>query len=265
MAIALHLVSVGVKPGDIASRPVTAMLTAVSPVQTGLNGVVAGGSGFVRNYFDLVDVRRQNQLLKEELSRMRSEQSRVVELETENRHLTQLLDLTDVLGLSAVGARVIGADANGVAKTLIVGQGSANGILPGMAVISIEGVVGKIIATSPHASRVLLIDDHNSALDAFDQRSRTRGIVAGVVDDGVTMKYVERSQDVRPGDTVVTSGLDGIFPRGLLIGTVKSVKGQGPGLFLNVAIAPAVEFRDLEQVLVITQMAPELNTSRAER
>lgn len=259
MVIALHLVSVGVKPGDMAARPIVAMLTAVGPVQLGVSRVVGGGSGFVRNYFDLVDVRRQNQLLKEELSRMRSEQSRVVELETENRHLTELLELKDVLGVDAVGARVIGADANGLARTLIVGQGSANGIAPGMAVISIQGVVGKIIATSPHASRVLLLDDHNSALDAFDQRSRTRGIIAGVVDDGVTMKYVERSQDVRPGDIVVTSGLDGIFPRGLLIGSVRTVKGQGPGLFLNVGIAPAVDFRELEQVLVITQTPPQLN------
>ena len=88
-----------------------------------------------------------------------------------------------------------------------------------MAVLSFQGVVGKVIAVSPNAARVLLIDDHNSALDSFDQRTRARGIVAGVVDDGITMKYVERSQDVRPGDVIVTSGLDGIFPRGLLIGT----------------------------------------------
>jgi rod shape-determining protein MreC len=113
-----------------------------------------------------------------------------------------------------------------------------------------------VIAISPHASRVLLLDDHNSALDGFDERSRARGIVAGMVDDGVILKYVDRSQDVRPGDTIITSGLDGIFPRGLLVGTVKAVHREGPGMFLTVSISPAVEFRSLEQVLVVTEPPP---------
>ena len=106
---------------------------------------------------------------------------------------------------------------------------------------------------------MLLIDDHNSALDGFDQRTRARGIVAGLVDDGLIMKYADRSQDVRAGDTVVTSGLDGIFPRGLLVGTIQSVRREGPGLFLSVRITPAVDFRELEQVLILTQPPPHLD------
>jgi rod shape-determining protein MreC len=128
-----------------------------------------------------------------------------------------------------------------------------------MAVLANQGVVGKIIAISPHASRVLLIDDHNSALDGFDQRSRARGIVAGLVDDGLILKYADRSQDIRVGDSIVTSGLDGIFPRGLLVGTIKSVHRGGPGLFLGVRIEPAVDFRELEQVLIVTQPPPHLD------
>ena len=103
-----------------------------------------------------------------------------------------------------------------------------------MAVISTDGVVGKLITVSPNASRVLLINDHNSGLDAFDQRSRARGIVAGVMDDGLTMKYVDRTGDVKPGDAVITSGMDGIFPGGLLVGQVARVSQEGPGLFLNI-------------------------------
>jgi len=106
---------------------------------------------------------------------------------------------------------------------------------------------------------VLLIDDHNSALDGFDQRSRARGIVAGMVDDGLILKYADRSQDIRSGDTIVTSGLDGIFPRGLLVGTIQSVHREGPGLFLAVRITPAVDFRELEQVLIVTQPPPHLD------
>ena len=254
MILSLHLISSGVKPGGIASRPATAILTALSPLQDAIDRTAHGGSRIVRDYVELLNVRKENEQLKAELARMKTDQSRLVELETENRHLSELLDLRDVLGGNSIAANVIGSDANGLARTVVISQGALSGLRPGMAVLSIQGVVGKVIAISPNAARVLLIDDHNSALDSFDQRTRTRGIVAGVVDDGITMKYVERSQDVRPGDVVVTSGLDGIFPRGLLIGSIKAVSGEGPGMFLNVTIAPAVDFRGLEQVLVVTQM-----------
>jgi rod shape-determining protein MreC len=254
MILSLHLISSGVKPTDIASRPASVVLTALSPVQDAVNQLAHSSTGFARDYFDLVNVRRENDRLKAELAELKTHQSQIVELETENKHLSELLDLRDVLGGNSIAANVIGSDANGLARTLVISQGTSSGLRPGMAVLAMQGVVGKVIAVSPHAARVLIIDDHNSALDSFDQRTRTRGIVAGVVDDGITMKYVERSQDVRPGDVIITSGHDGIFPRGLLIGTIKGVSGEGPGMFLNVTIAPAVDFRGLEQVLVITQM-----------
>ncbi len=158
----------------------------------------------------------------------------------------------------AVAANIIGSDAIGVSRTLIISEGSRNGFRRDMAVVSNDGVVGKLIAIAPDVSRVLLIDDHNSALDAVDQRSRARGIVAGVIDDGLIMKYVDRSEDIKAGDSIVTSGMDGIFPRGLLIGQVTSISQDGPGLFLNIAVQPAVDFRKLEQLLVLTEKPPEL-------
>jgi rod shape-determining protein MreC len=254
LILSLHLISSGVKPGNLASRPASLVLTAISPLQEAISQLTRGGTGFVRDYFDLVGVRQENERLKAELAELKTNQSRLAELSTENRHLSELLDVRDVLGGNSIAANVIGSDANGLARTLVISQGASSGLRPGMAVLSFQGVVGKVIAVSPHAARVLIIDDHNSALDSFDQRSRARGIVAGVVDDGITMKYVERSQDVRAGDVIVTSGLDGIFPRGLLVGTIKSVSGEGPGMFLSVAISPAVDFRGLEQVLVVTEM-----------
>ena len=122
---------------------------------------------------------------------------------------------------------VIGSDASGVSRTLILASGTDEGLRPGMAVIANQGVVGKIIAISPHASRVLLINDHNSALDGFDQRTRARGIVAGLVDDGVILKYADRWQDVRVGDTIVTSGLDGIFRAACWSGRSKACIAKG--------------------------------------
>jgi rod shape-determining protein MreC len=259
LILSLHLVSTGVRPGDLAARPESAFLEIIRPIDATFTRFTSGISSIVTDYVDLVHVRAENAHLRIELARVTSDRARLAELEAENRHLGELLDLKDVLGLKSVAANVIGSDATGLSHTLILASGESDGLLPGMAVLSNQGVVGKIIAVSPHASRVLLIDDHNSALDGFDQRSRARGIVAGMVDDGMILKYSDRSQDIRDGDTVVTSGLDGIFPRGLLVGTIKSVRREGPGLFLKVSIAPAVEFKGLEQVLIVTQPPPHID------
>ncbi len=258
IVLSLYLMTAGVRQGDRVGAPARGMLEVLRPVQSGTANFGAGLRSIYHDYLNLVHVREENERLIAELARVKAEQARMAELEAENRHLTELLELRDALGADAIAANVIGSDAIGISHTLILGQGSASGLRPGMAVLSNQGVVGRIIETSPHAARVLLIDDHNSALDGFDQRSRARGIVAGLVDDGVIMKYVDRSQDIKAHDTIVTSGLDGIFPRGLLVGTVSGVHREGPGLFLAVQLSPAVRFRELEQVLVVRQQKPPL-------
>ncbi len=263
LILSLHLISTGVHPGDLAARPQSAFLAVISPVTGAFTHLSDGASSIGRDYLDLVHVRDENAHLRNELARVKSDQARLAELEVENQHLSELLALKDALGTNAVAANVIGSDANGISRTLVLSSGSDNGLTPGMAVLANQGVVGKIIAVSPNASRVLLVNDHNSALDGFDQRSRARGIVAGQVDDGVMLKYADRSQDLRIGDTIVTSGLDGIFPRGLLVGTIQSVHREGPGLFLGVKITPAVDFRELEQVLILTQPPPHLDDQAA--
>ena len=262
IVLSLYLMTAGVRQGDRVGAPARGMLEVLRPVEAGTANFGAGLRSIYHDYLNLVHVRQENERLIAELARVKAEQARMAELEAENRHLTELLELRDVLGADAIAATVIGSDATGISHTLILGQGSASGLRPGMAVLSNEGVVGRIVETSPHASRVLLIDDHNSALDGFDQRSRARGIVAGMVDDGIIMKYVDRSQDIKTHDTIVTSGLDGIFPRGLLVGTVNGVHREGPGLFLAVQLAPAVSFRELEQVLVVRQQTPPLTADQ---
>jgi rod shape-determining protein MreC len=259
LILSLHLISTGVHPGDLAAAPQSAVLELIRPVDAAFTRLGEGASSIVADYVDLLHVRDENARLRDELTRVKSDQAHMAELEVENQHLGELLELKNALGASAVAAIVIGSDAAGISRTLILGSGTDEGLRPGMAVIANQGVVGKIITVSPHASRVLLIDDHNSALDGFDQRTRARGIVAGLVDDGLILKYADRSQDVRVGDTIVTSGLDGIFPRGLLVGTIQSVHREGPGLFLGVRITPAVDYRELEQVLILTQPPPHLD------
>lgn len=255
LLLALHLLSTGVRPDARANKPSLVLMEALKPLLTVESQMADEGSDFLHNYFDLVGVRQENLRLKQQLAQLEGQQRRMAELEAENRHLADLLELRDVLGASAVAANVIGSDATGLSRTLMLSAGDRQGVQRGMAVISIDGVVGKLIAVSHDAARVLLISDHNSALDAFDQRSRARGIVAGVVEDGLTMKYVDRSEDIKPGDMIVTSGMDGIFTRGLLVGTVARVSQEGPGLFLNIEVKAAVDFRELEQVMILTTRA----------
>jgi rod shape-determining protein MreC len=255
LLFALHLVSTGVRPDSRANGPSLMLMEALKPLLVIESQLADDASDFLHNYFDLVGVRQENLRLRQQIARLESQQRRMVELEAENRHLADLLELRDALGSAAIAANVIGGDATGLARTLILSEGDREGLRRGMAVISTDGVVGKLIAVSHSASRVLLVSDHNSALDAFDQRSRARGIIAGVVEDGLTMKYVDRSEDIKPGDMILTSGMDGIFPRGLLVGIVGRVSQEGPGLFLNVEVKAAANFRQLEQVMILTTRA----------
>jgi rod shape-determining protein MreC len=258
LLLAAHMLSTGVKQGDTLARPEGLISEALRPFQAASARMGQSAGDLFHHYFMLSSVARENQRLSEEVEQLNQRQARMVELELENRRLSELLDLKEALDLKVTAADVIGSDATGMARTLILSQGSGNGLAGGMGVIATGGVVGKLISTSPNASRVMLLNDHNCAIDAFVQRSRSRGIVSGVADDGVIMKYVERTEDIKVGDAVVTSGLDGVFPRGLLIGSVSAIERKGPGLFLNISIEPAANLRKLEQVLVIMQTPPHL-------
>jgi rod shape-determining protein MreC len=258
LLLAAHMLSSGVKQGDTLARPEGLVSEVMRPFQAASARMVESAGDIFRHYFELAHVAQENERLKEEIALLNQRQASMVEFELENRRLAELLDLKEAIDLKMVAADVIGSDATGMARTLILSQGSTSGLQPGMGVITAGGVVGKLVTASRNASRVMLLNDHNCAVDAFVQRSRARGIVAGWADDGVIMKYVERTQDIKTGDAVVTSGLDGVFPRGLLIGTVAAIERKGPGLFLNVSIRPAADLRNLEQVLVIVQAPPKL-------
>src|SRR5580704_15546450 len=236
LLLAAHMLSSGVKQGDALARPEGIVSEAMRPFQVASSRMGHSAGDIFHQYFMLGSVARENQHLQDEVAQLNQRQSRMVELELENHRLAELLDLKEAMDLKMVAADVIGSDATGMARTLILGQGSTAGLAPGMGVIATGGVVGKLIASSRSASRVMLLNDHTCAIDAFVQRSRVRGIVSGVADDGVIIKYVERTADIKVGDAVVTSGLDGVFPRGLLIGSVSAIQRKGPGLFLNVSI-----------------------------
>jgi rod shape-determining protein MreC len=209
--------------------------------------------GLWRRYFLLVHAARQNQELKKEVAALRQERVHLREMARANQRLRDLLGLKERLNYPLVAAEVVGSDPTFHFRTAIVNKGSLRGVTTQMPVIHPQGVVGKIIWVSPHYAKVLLLTDPNSGVDVIIQRSRARGVVEGAGKDTLRLKYVQHNYDVAPGDPVITSGAGGVFPRGLLVGTVQTVKQESKGVFQTVEVNPAVDFERLEEVLIVLQ------------
>jgi rod shape-determining protein MreC len=199
---------------------------------------------------DLWRAREEAEVLRGRVIELERDTARLAEVELENARLRALLALRETLKGELLTARVIGHDAAGLSRTITIDQGSAAGVARGAAILAQGGLVGQVFLVSSHAARVLLITDHNSGVDAVVQRTRGRGIVEGAVDGRCGLKFVKRTEDLQVGDLVLSSGLDGIFPRGLPVGRIVAVDKQGQGLFQYAQVEPAVDVDELEEVLV---------------
>lgn len=204
-----------------------------------------------RSYVALWDVREENEALRRRVAELERERVAFSEIAETDRRLSELLKFRVNLVGEAQAALIIARDPFPAFGTVVISKGSEDGVRKGMAVVSAQGVVGRILATAAHASRVLLLTDHNSGVDALVQRTRARGIVEGTVDGRCLMKYIKREEDVEVGDRVVTSGLDGVFPKGLLVGEIVRVTRGTRGLLQIAEVRPAAPLDDLEEVLVV--------------
>ena len=236
-------------------------LEILSPLQRVTTFGVEGVSDLWDQYANLIGVEDENRQLRERLRQLEAERHRTTEIELQNQRFQELLKFRSEVPGEIVTARVTGQDASGWFQTFTLDRGERDGVKPGMPVVCADGVVGRIAQSSPHASRVLLISDHNSGVDALVQRTRARGIVEGALNGVCTMKYIKRSDDIDVGDVIVTSGLDGIFPKGILIGRAIAVARRDYGLFQVADVVPAVDFQRLEEVMVLTS---PVDVARAE-
>lgn len=228
-------------------------LELVGPLQQMVTRAGNAVDGLWRRYFLLVHAARQNEELKKEAAALRQQMSHLKETARANQRLRDLLGLKERLAYPVVAAEVVGSDPTFHFRTAIVNKGSAHGVKTQMPVIHPQGVVGKVIWVSPHYAKVLLLTDPNSGVDVIIQRSRARGVLEGAGKNALRLKYVQHNYDVAPGDPVITSGAAGVFPRGLLLGTVQSVKQEGKGVFQTVEVTPSVDFDRLEEVLIVLQ------------
>jgi rod shape-determining protein MreC len=245
LSVSLH------RPGetDIFKRLV---LETSSPLIRMMNGTVETVADVWRRYIFLIGLEKENQTLKRQVAELTRELNDYREVSFEAQRLKDLMALREGLSREAVAARVIGRETTTVFKTILINRGTSHGLRVGLPVVSVQGVVGKIVEASWNVSRVLLVNDYNSNVDAILQGSRAQGILQGGNDNLCSLKYVERSEDVRIGETLMTSGLGGIFPKGLILGTVLAVDKKGSGLFQKIDVIPAVPFTRLEEVVVLT-------------
>jgi rod shape-determining protein MreC len=227
-----------------------AVLTLVAPFQAGIDGVSDSLSGWWQNYLWLVEVRQRNLELEQHNRQLKAELQQVEEFRLQNERLRELLAFVDEIDRPALPAQVIGEDASSWARTVTIDKGTRVGLRVGLPVVAADGVVGRIIKTAPNSSRVLLVTDASSAIAALVQRTRTRGVARGR-GEGMTLDYALRDVELQKNDLLVTSGMGGVFPKGLPLGYLAAVERDEFGLFQKVEISPAVDFSHLEEVLVV--------------
>ena len=226
-----------------------------SEVQRGLSGGFLGVGRVWSGYIALRHLKAENEALKRDLAAAQvavQEQSAVAD---RTRGLERLLDLREHLPLKTVAAEIIGAAASTDFRTLTIDKGTRDGVRSDMSVIAPAGIVGRLVVPSLRSAKVQLLIDRNAAAGAIVERTRAQGVVVGGGDDRLRMDYVSEVFDVIVGDVVMTSGIDGIYPKGFIIGRVEAVERAG-GAYKRITVKPAVDFASLEEVLVVLTPTP---------
>lgn len=249
------LMAVQVKRGSPPGSE-TALLRLASPFVRGAGAVTGGISGLWNEYIDLRHMRSRNAALDERVTRLQLQVQQLEEARVQNERLKALLDLKEAMDGSTAAARVVGNRSTGLTHTILLDRGSEAGIGPNMAVVSAQGVVGRVWTVSKGVSKVQLITDAAAGTAVLVQRTRVQGILLGRGSDLCSLEYVSTLDDVKDKDLLVTSGLDGIYPKGLPVGRVAEL-GPRAGLLQTISVVPRVEFNRLEEVLVLLRTAPQ--------
>lgn len=250
LLISVLLLSAGARAHRRIDPVAGVVLDGMRPLQSVMAGVIDGAANVWQTYIALVGVKQENQRLRQRVLELEQQAVQLAEVQQTDKRLDQLLKFRRTLAGDVQAAEIIGRDPLPWFSTIVINKGKADGVREGMAVLSPFGVVGQIISIGAHAARVLLITDHNSGVDAVVQRSRARGIVEGGLDGTCVMRYLKRGEDVEVGDRIITSGLDGIFPKGILVGEVTHVTRGNRGLLQVANVKPSVPLDRIEEVVV---------------
>jgi rod shape-determining protein MreC len=248
-----HIILISAQVNSRAGVPLLEVVTfgAFAEVQRGAAGLTGSIRDAWSGYGNLRGVREENDQLKRQLGELQIQFQQERARAERARQLERLLGFQQDLRVETIPASVIGASASLEFRGITIDRGSNMEVTTNMAVIAPTGLVGRIVTPTAHASKVQLITDQNAAAGALVERSRAQGIVIGSNnEDTLRMNFVAATADVKVGDTIVTSGVDGIFPKGFVIGKVEEVD-NGNGIYKAIRVRPSVDFNTLEEVLVV--------------
>jgi rod shape-determining protein MreC len=247
-----HILLISAQVNSRSGVPVLESVTfgIFSEVQRALSGGVSGVRRVWSGYIGLRNVKAENVELKRQLAAAQIAAQEQRALADRARGFQRLLELRDHLTLATTAAEIIGAAASPDFRTLTIDKGTRDGLRPDRAVIAPEGGVGRLVVPSARSAKVQLLIDRNAAAGVIVERTRAQGVVVGGSDDRLQMQFVSEVADLAVGDVVVTSGIDTIYPKGLVVGRIEVVEKNGPA-FKRIVVKPAVDFSRLEEVLVV--------------
>ncbi|HEX7793449.1 MAG TPA: rod shape-determining protein MreC [Vicinamibacterales bacterium] len=258
-AIVGHVLLISAQVNSKSGVPILEAVTfgVFAELERGTAAVTGSVRHSWSDYVGLRQARAENETLKRQLADAQIQLQEQRALADRTRSLAQMLELREGLELKTTAAEIIGAGSTPDFRTVTIDKGQRQGLATDMAVIAPAGVVGRIVVPGVLASKVQLLIDRNAAAAALVARSRAQGLVAGTGEMRFRMEYVPTVSDIVVGDTVVTSGLDGIYPKGLVIGRIDSIDKTGSAW--QIGIVPAVDFSSLEQVLVVLSSPTSTN------
>ena len=236
-----------------------AVVDIISPLQKWFSSFYNSIESFWLSYFYLVDVYKENLALKENIDHLKKQNDQYYELEAANARLRELVNFSYSIDYKVIAAQVIGLEPTRRFDSVIIDKGQKDNISTDMPVVTSSGIVGRIVSVSRNYAKVLLLIDKNSSVDALLQRTRERGVIKGSGrNNPCSFNYLETTADVMIGDRIVTSGLEGLFPKGISIAYVTDINPNIQGsLFKEIYVQPTVNFSKLEEVLVILKEESE--------
>ncbi len=234
------------------------ILGVTTPIQTAISWTLEEIVDVYQGYIYLWNVKNQNARLFEENRKLLGQIASLKEAQGENTRLRNLLDFQEKMKLETVVARVIAKDVSTEFRAVRLNRGENAGIKKGMAVVTYEGVVGRVLRTTDTTADVVTILDLLSAVDTVIERSRSRGVVEGLTDELCQLKFTLRTDDIQVDDLLLSSGLGGVYPRGIAVGTVSRVKKKQFGITQDVEVKPSVDFTKLEEVMVVRDQRVEV-------
>lgn len=236
--------------GGRFGTPHQVTLDFIGPLQSAVSRTISGIDILKNDYIALWNVRAENKRLQALVDKYLTELGEYREGYSTYLHLEELLDFKDKLQFQPLAARVVGKEPAYWYQTIIVDRGRKDDVLKGMVALAPNGVIGQVIHTGEHYSKILLANAPSSAIDAMIQKSRVRGILKGAGEKGYVLHYVLRNADVEVGDHIVTAGIGGVFPAGIPLGKVSRIHQKRRGMFQEIEVQPHVDFQKLENVFI---------------